>query len=101
MKFRDLSVGQHFKFDNRLSDRYSSTSFTSTAKKVSSRCYVWAGKKGVRVKLPKNWETIRMRVGLLMTCVGSINVGVVPTGRRSPMKKRGGRNRGKKIFAGY
>jgi hypothetical protein len=102
MRFSELSVGQHFTFDNSVSDKYASTAsmFNRVGKKISARCYTWAGKRGVRVMLPRGWETVRMRTGLNVACVGSVSVKVIPGTRRSPVKKRKGIHRGKGKFSG-
>jgi hypothetical protein len=75
MKFRDLRIGQHFRFtgENRSWDR--------AAKKTSGRCYVWADK------------TTRSRACLLKGQVGTVNVEVVGGRVRRPGMRKG-RKRG-------
>jgi len=92
MKFRDLPIGAHFKFSPGV------WSFSRVVKKVSNRCYVYAERKNHTVKLPHGWHKNRWRHGLMKACVGSTNVGVQPTGRRSPLKKRQGRGRGSATY---
>jgi len=93
-RFKDLKVGDHFKFPGHPTW---GPSFFNVAKKISSRCYVWSGKKAVKAT-GGSW---RMRAGLMKSCVGSLNVAVEPTGRRSALKKRGGRRRGGKMLGRY
>jgi len=90
MKFRDLKIGEHFKFESGI--------WNKTAKKTTSRCYVWANKKAIVKGKGRQAYIAASRAGLLGSCVGSLNVGVKPTGRSSPVKRRKGRGRGSATY---
>jgi len=91
IRFRDLKIGDHFRFAE-------STSFFRTAKKITSRCYVWAD---ARVFVRAKGGGWRDRAGVLRSCVGTVNVKVEPTGRGSPVRRRRGRGRGPGQMAGF
>ena len=89
IRFKDLKIGQHFTFDNGVS------TFSSRCKKISSKCYVWSGKKAVAAGPGngpggKRWVS---RVGMMKGCVGTVNVAVKP-GKLRRSKPRRGKRRG-------
>ena len=45
--------------------------------------------------------TGEIQSGLMKSCVGTTNVAVIPSGRSSPLKRRGGRGRGGKSLGRY
>lgn len=95
-KFRDLKLGQHFRFP-------AGGSFDRIAKKVTSRCYVWADARAHHKVVGRGRSAHfvgRPRAGVVSGCVGTINVRVEPTSRASPVKRRKGRGRGRAVLSG-
>ena len=88
--FRDLRVGQHFRFtDDRTGKPYG-----PRLKKVSDGCHA----RALRNVTAKG----RVRAMVEKTCKVGPTWEVVPTGRASPVRKRKGRGRmSSSVLSGY
>jgi hypothetical protein len=99
--FRDLAIGQHFNMKGAGPG-------IAPRKKVSAKCYAYPTSENVKVKrrgkiTGKPYFPYVKRKAVRRYCYSGapgLNTLVQPTGRRSPVKRRTGRSRGRAVLAG-